>query len=591
MSIRKNIVPVTNSRLKLVILFFVLHLYSPTLLADFITLIKADECTNIVEMFIQEGSVKITFELGEPDYKWFKHIIPAKYYKDGFTEQNRTASFHTFFTKDFIVNADGVVLIGEVKKIERKKRKLMSSLYTGKVDSSRANEYVIFVEVEYKLNHKPKRITFTPPLEEGYDVSFANIGFVTYHKKIPVNDIRYLGTAESLNLNWDDPWYSYYDNKNLRRHHKSSLMSFLYIEPYEVRHEVLVRVKDLETWLPLNYGIDDYIEVDEQDSLKNLIANFLVNKNIVNIDGKIVKPIIDKVYFVEVRLFGIQILQEVKPLDYSSAIIGVIFAYPNPGIPKEVAVNWDLFNDDITQVPATATDPAGPMKYILQPDDNILIWKNFLKKYKLPTISEIRVTEASLSLPLISLMMVGVIIFFLFRFGYKFNTWSKQSIRIGITLFLLALICIPLTLNLEIPFLKKESFSKPESETLISELLKNTYRAFDFRNESDVYDKLAISNHGDLLADIYLQTKRGMVLENQGGISVKVNDVNLLNVEEVESDKAGLAYKCTWQVKGSVGHWGHIHQRTNQYQAVLNVEPVDGVWKFYNIDIIEETRI
>ncbi len=78
MSIRKNIISVTNSRIKLAILFFVLHLYSPTLLADFITLIKADECTNIVEMFIQEGSVKITFELGEPDYKWFKHIIPAK---------------------------------------------------------------------------------------------------------------------------------------------------------------------------------------------------------------------------------------------------------------------------------------------------------------------------------------------------------------------------------------------------------------------------------------------------------------------------------------------------------------------------------
>jgi len=591
MSIRKNIVPVTNSRIKLAILFFAVSFCSPSLVADFITLIKADQCTNIVEMFIQDGSVRITFELGEPDYKWFKNIIPANYYQDGFTEQNRTASFHTFFTQDFIVIADGVVLIGEVKKIEKKKRKLMSSLYTGKVDSSRANEYVIFVEVEYKLNQKPSRITFIPPIQEGYDVSLANIGFVTYHKKIPVNDIRYLGTAESLNLNWDDPWYTYYDNRNIRRHHKSSLMSFLYIEPYEVRHEVLVRVKDLEDWVTLNYGIDDYIEVDEQDSLKNLIANFLAGRNIVSIDGKTVKPIIDKVYFVEVRLFGIQILQEVKKIDYSSAIIGVIFAYPNPGIPKEVAVNWDLFNDDITQVPATATDPAGPMKYILQPDDNILVWMNFLKKYKLPTISEIKVTEASLSLPVISLMMVGVIIFFLFRFGYKINSWSKQLKRIGITLFLLALICIPLKLNLEIPFLKKESFSKPESETLISELLKNTYRAFDFRNESDVYDKLAISNDGELLADIYLQTKKGMVLENQGGISVKVNDVNLLNVEEVESDKVGLAYKCTWQVKGSVGHWGHIHQRTNQYNAVLYIEPVNNVWKFINIDIIEEMRL
>jgi len=336
----------------------------------------------------------------------------------------------------------------------------MSSLYTGKVDSSRANEYVIFVEVEYKLNHKPRRLTFIPPIQEGYDVSLANIGFVTYHKKIPVNDIRYLGSAESLNLNWEDPWYSYYDNRNLRRHHKSSLMSFLYIEPYEVRHEVLVRVKDLEKWLPLNYEIDDYIEVDEQDSLKNLIANFLVGRNIVNIDGQEVKPIIDKVYFVEVRLFGIQILQEVKQLDYSSAIIGVIFAYPNPGIPKEVTVNWDMFNDDITKVPATATDPAGPMKYILQPDDDILLWTNYLKKYKLPTISEIKVTEASLNLPVISIMMVGVIIFFLFRFGHKFNTWSKKIKRVSIVLIIFALLGIPFSVDIDIPFLKKEKKRK-----------------------------------------------------------------------------------------------------------------------------------
>ncbi len=117
-----------------------------------------------------------------------------------------------------------------------------------------------------------------------------------------------------------------------------------------------------------------------------------------------------------------------------------------------------MFNDIITQVPSSATDPAGPMKYILQPDDNVLVWKNFLKKYKLPTISEIKVTEASLSLPLISLMMVGVIIFFLFRFGYKVHTWSKQLKKTGIILLLLALIFIPLTLNLEVPFLKKESF-------------------------------------------------------------------------------------------------------------------------------------
>ena len=30
---------------------------------------------------------------------------------------------------------------------------------------------------------------------------------------------------------------------------------------------------------------------------------------------------------------------------------------------------------------------------------------------------------------------------------------------------------------------------------------------------------------------------------------------------------------------GSVGHWGYIHIRKNQYEANITVEPVDGTWK------------
>ncbi len=32
-------------------------------------------------------------------------------------------------------------------------------------------------------------------------------------------------------------------------------------------------------------------------------------------------------------------------------------------------------------------------------------------------------------------------------------------------------------------------------------------------------------------------------------------------------------------VAGSVGHWGHVHQRINQYVARFTVEPLDDVWK------------
>lgn len=76
----------------------------------------------------------------------------------------------------------------------------------------------------------------------------------------------------------------------------------------------------------------------------------------------------------EVRLSGIQIQQIAKRMDYSSAIIGVIFVYPNKGIPQRVTIDWDMFNEQVTSIPNTATDPAGPMKYFLAPDDNVLVF-------------------------------------------------------------------------------------------------------------------------------------------------------------------------------------------------------------------------
>ena len=36
----------------------------------------------------------------------------------------------------------------------------------------------------------------------------ATIGFVCYHEGVPVNDFRYLSEEVTLDLDWDDPWFS-----------------------------------------------------------------------------------------------------------------------------------------------------------------------------------------------------------------------------------------------------------------------------------------------------------------------------------------------------------------------------------------------
>ena len=558
--------------------------------ADFISLVKADECETIVEVFIEEDQIRITYEIGLVDWKYFKEIVPRDLLSEELQKYIDSQGKNYFYNHVFIVNADGKNLIGEIVRQEVMPRKYRASLYTGVVnENNKVSKEMLFVEITYPLINKPQKVVITPPIEKGKKQTRANIGFVTYHKNIPVNDLRYLGQSLSLNLDWKDPWYSRFDNINLRRHHQSSLMSFLYVDPYEVRHEVLVRVKDLEEWINLGFELDDTIEVEEQDKLKEKISSFLVNRNIVTIDGKVGKPIIDKIHFVKWSLAGIQIQEIKEPMDYSSAVIGVILAYPHDSIAQNISINWDMFSEKIKTVPNVATDPAGPMPYNLRPDDNVLVWQNFMKKYKLPTISEVEVSHAK-----VPVLYLIALIFIIFGLVNVIKSHKRNSMKYGLVI-LLGVLFIGLgsyfKQSIIVPFIQQSSFSKPEASSLISHLLKNTYRAFDFREESDIYDKLAISNDEQLLAELYIQTKKSMVLESQGGIQVKVKDVEVLDVQEISSNADGISFRCKWIVKGDVGHWGHIHNRTNQYEAILNVKPENDVWKLNEIDIVEEVRL
>ena len=97
---------------------------------------------------------------------------------------------------------------------------------------------------------------------------------------------------------------------------------------------------------------------------------------------------------------------------------------------------------------------------------------------------------------------------------------------------------------------------------------------------------------GELLTDIFLETKRSLVLANQGGAEAKVKDVNLTNVEVLPGAVEGrFTVEADWTVNGSVGHWGHIHQRSNRYQAELEVGVDEGQWKLQQMNVLQEERL
>jgi hypothetical protein len=128
---------------------------------------------------------------------------------------------------------------------------------------------------------------------------------------------------------------------------------------------------------------------------------------------------------------------------------------------------------------------------------------------------------------------------------------------------------------------------------VLNSLLKNIYRSFDFREEEDVYDRLATSVSGDLLSDIYLQNRRSLIVTQAGGARARVQEVDILDVDvdHLDDRPLGLLFHARWTAMGTVGHWGHVHTRKNRYSANISAEPVDGAWKITNLELLEEERI
>ena len=130
-----------------------------------------------------------------------------------------------------------------------------------------------------------------------------------------------------------------------------------------------------------------------------------------------------------------------------------------------------------------------------------------------------------------------------------------------------------------------------EADATVLALLENVYRSFDYRDEGVIYDSLERSVSGELLTDTYLETRRSLELENQGGARAKVKEVEVVESRHTpRTGDVGFDSLLTWNVSGSVGHWGHVHQRTNQYQARLTVEAVGDRWKITALDLLQEER-
>ena len=305
--------------------------------------------------------------------------------------------------------------------------------------------------------------------------------------------------------------------------------SYLYIQDEEVRVEVLMPLSTLETWFPIPRANPAILEPIEQVRPRLDLEKFLTEQNQLRIDGLLVKPRLDRYDFYGLDSQDFSIRPARKRLDAATARLGAILVYSTKGAPRQVELTWTLFNPREPTVRTIVFAYDKGTNLLFQPDKPTFVWDN----PGLPPMPKI------------------------------------DSISV------------------------QHNASDDAARANLSEaLLRNVYRGFDYRNERDIYEALAQSVQGQLLTDLYLKIKRGLIQQEQGGAVARVKEVILLKSEPAAGQmKGGFVERVTWQVEGTVEHWGHIHTRVNEYTADLGIAPSHGSWKINSMDVVKQSQV
>ncbi|WP_148618654.1 hypothetical protein [Mariniblastus fucicola] len=501
--------------------------------------------------------------------------------------------------KILIMDAEGEVLEGEVTEIRP------FEIPKEGIPAGQLMNYTIGYIFEYTYEEPPEFITMEQRMiadgallptelkyivkQSGADVSYGGSGKIM-KPAIP----------ETFQFDWEgvpdknddvavwDKWLEEQREKNLGIESYGSVYSFFYITRREVRQEILIPIASLSTFIDIESEDGRFLEIDEQDALKPKIEALLSAANPVTIDANAVQPKFDRIdfYGLDIRDFAMQ--AERRKISMANGRVGVIMSYDPGGAPAHVSVTWDMFNSIVRSVDTVviALGTVRRTQFSKFLENNTYTWSNAE-----PVNDEaIETVPAEFDLPfwegfpwLSLLLFVGAIVTFA---SGRFRDSKAQRFTIAGALTAAALLCVPLVkVDLYAPWSRRMQVSEQKADEVFAALHANLFRAFDYSSESRIYDGLAKSVDGKLLGELYLQLNDSLRIKEQGGAVANITEVNLLkgklreNGKSFSTAKPGFVYRCKWNLVGDVEHWGHIHERTNVYDASFDVQAIDNQWK------------
>lgn len=389
----------------------------------------------------------------------------------------------------------------------------------------------------------------------------------------------------------------------------------LAIDGKGVTFQVGLNLAFMDEAIPISREALDQIAPVEADALEQAMREFMANRVVVEIDGRVVQPEIQQYqFFDEPEPWMIGVFPKYGARALIRCAITTRYEAADPQIVK---VTWPTYpRDRVAAEMEGLTGPDGKAPYmvleaLVQTSDGTVDIMPFSQARptlewhadesgdsRYATVPPVPTPGEPLRLSLLALVLLAVgvpaSVIVMRKHGAGpggLSMLAALAAAAGAALVLpTALVAVPWTGgDLPLP-------TDDQAAAIFEPLHENLYKAFDYGNEGEIYDALERSVSGPLLGSLYTQVYNSLVQAEQGGMLGIVTGVEPLGseVQSITTDDQGRAridVKHRWSVEGTVYHWGHSHTRVHEYEAIYTLAALDEGWRIVDQQMLEQRRV
>ena len=355
------------------------------------------------------------------------------------------------------------------------------------------------------------------------------------------------------------------------------------------------------------------ISTIEWPALEPLLLDFFIRRHPLRVDGRVIEPSVEGLQINDPDLA----LLPLFPISGERGLRKIRFelVYPTDGKPSTVELSWttfppDILTDAIDPPPldiAAELDAEGVRQPLLFSGERPGVTWNAMGESIDARLLEVPASPVD---PPTAIPVLAIVLFVIggavILMGWVMSRTSGSSTPLVASvavegLFLIAGVVVLFT---DVGTVGigggPRAPDAVEAEAIFRPLHANVYRAFDYVEESDIYDALDRSVEGPFLQKLYRTIFQSLVMQEEGGAVARISEVRPIDIAVGEIRRAdgddgvvrsAFDVECRWQVEGVVSHWGHSHRRVNEY--VAEWDAVDGPegWRLVGARITEQDRL